>query len=206
MTNLKTKLENPVTTMSKTSCLLALPAELQLIIYEMAVVQEDPLPINCGCDSAYGGHCEEYYEARRQWEDGTLHSPWQPSLTRTCRAIRADALPMFYQLNVFRAYYCQPSDFDMVMDWLKIIGRTNRRFLRDFCLHDDNTAYDKQVPGQIRIGSLALWNTFCGANVEKIDVGRGLEHRVGFENEIDWYEGLDRLFGDDEVALEVVTI
>lgn len=62
----------------------------------------------------------------------------QPSLTRVCRQVRKESLPVFYGANVFampayRARYEDPPIAGLstiVRDWLKAIGKKNRKLLR----------------------------------------------------------------------------
>ena len=137
------------------SPLMQLPVELQLAIFEYAVVEPEPLLLNCGCDSSYSrlrgrrDQWEQWGEDKDAWEKGEKHAPLQPGLTRTCKAIRAIALPMFYEQNSFRGHYCQNADLDVAIRWLDRIGRDNRRSLRDCCFWDFNSSYDRSCPNYL---------------------------------------------------------
>lgn len=63
----------------------------------------------------------------------------QPALTRVCRQLRREALPLFYQLNHSRTFL-HPVDYDGISTeavnmWLKTIGPRNTRDIRSFTVH-----------------------------------------------------------------------
>lgn len=140
----------PTNHLKQPSRLLSLPPELQLLIWEFAVIEPKPLHLNCPCDSSYGGWTEEYYEDQARWDAGEKQPPWQPSLTRINRSIRADALPMFYKQNRFQAGYCYETDTEIVVDWLRTIGEENRRLLREFYFYDANGRHDVNCPKDLK--------------------------------------------------------
>jgi len=93
--------------------------EIQLAIFELAIVEVEPLFVNCGyhCTS---GNCGNI----RAWECRQRHPLSQPALTHACRAIRAETIPMFYQLNTFRAHHFFCTDVRMMFDWLAQTGHS----------------------------------------------------------------------------------
>ena len=75
---------------STTACpLLELPAELRNRIWEQVIVKEGPISLAPASDLADG---EE------------LETGAQPALSRVCRQIREETLPMFYAHNIFRLH------------------------------------------------------------------------------------------------------
>src|SRR3954465_4458747 len=83
--------------------LLKLPLELQLPIYELVAIQEEPLLLNCPCNSSYRGRYDQMYDDQTAWKAGERHPPSQPALSQTCRSVRQAILPIFYRENFFRA-------------------------------------------------------------------------------------------------------
>ncbi|KAK5125818.1 hypothetical protein LTR85_012094 [Meristemomyces frigidus] len=91
------------------SCrLLDLPPELQLVIYEMFVGDTEPMRISIPCMTTFNDSSKSSKQvhelkllALRPWSQGGSKHRLQPALTRTCNEIRAVALPIYYQLNVF---------------------------------------------------------------------------------------------------------
>jgi hypothetical protein len=138
--------ENTAENLPSQCFLLNLPTELQLDIYALAVTSSSPLLINCPCDSSYLGRYDAKTTDEAAWASGDLGPPQQPALTRTCRSIRAKALPIFYKENVFRAGYCQATEAgrDAAAKWLKMIGKGNRESLRHFYFYDRNQGQDRQ--------------------------------------------------------------
>ncbi len=127
------------------SRLLRLPVEIQLIVYEYTVVDDEPLLLNCPCDSSYADG-KEWAEDQRRWKEGEKQRPVQPGLTRTCTAIRAMTIDTFYERNTFRAHYCFNTDVASALEWLQCIGRKNRRSLRNFFFYDANPGFDEIWP------------------------------------------------------------
>ncbi|KAK0939332.1 hypothetical protein LTR29_009077 [Friedmanniomyces endolithicus] len=57
----------------------------------------------------------------------------QPPLTRTCRLLRYESLPMFYRNNAFEArHFCEHA---CPRQWLVAIGREHLRAMGSFSLH-----------------------------------------------------------------------
>lgn len=138
--------------------LLDLPPELQLIIYEMVVQQDDIFLINQPCNSSYrkpkgrGHYNDKLKEDEKAWKDGTKKPPTQPEITKVCRFIRSETLPLFYGVNIFRARYCDlfdPKPLPSLIPWLKAMGPENRRSLRNFYFYDRNSRQDKDFPDQL---------------------------------------------------------
>lgn len=175
--------------------LLQLPAELQLIIFEYAVIEENPLLVNCGCDSSYFRDIEKWHQDQNLWSQGEIRSPSQPALTRTCSMIRNISLPMFYQQNSFRAHYCYETNFDMAVHWLRMIGQENRRLLKDFCFWDWNPTYDRQMPRDMWKVKRSEIFRGMGGSMETLGSQQCCCHRVTFgEEDEDYYELVPSLF------------
>ncbi|KAF2167883.1 hypothetical protein M409DRAFT_22031 [Zasmidium cellare ATCC 36951] len=178
------------------SRLLSLPPELQLLIWESTVISPEPLHLNCPCDSSYGGWTDEYYTDQASWEAGEKEPPWQPSLTRVCRSIRADALPIFYKYNRFQAGYCYETDTEIVVDWLKVIGEENRKLMRGFYFWDANCRHDANCPKDLkRVQRSEVVRGMCGV----LESEYGEEYckhavRFGVKGEDEELEGLEGLF------------
>lgn len=116
------------------------------MIYELAIVENEPLLLNCPCDSTYSGDPDAWVEEQVAWTVGDKQAPRQPGLTQTCAAIRILTLKMFYERNVFRAHYCVEVDVEAAIRWLESIGPHNRRTLEDFAFWDFNLSYDEWSP------------------------------------------------------------
>jgi hypothetical protein len=175
------------------SALFNLPTELVLSIFEYAIIEAEPLLLNCGCDSSYTDE-EEWDEDQARWESGEKHPPYQPGLTQTCRWVRSVTLPMFYERNAFRSHYCFRVDLDMSLRWLKAIGPDNRRRLKDFCFIDKNPLYDMQWERDLkRLQRREVFKEMDG-NFETLESAYCC-HRVRFGVEQDdSLEGLEALF------------
>lgn len=179
------------------SPLLQLPAELQLTIFEYAVLEPEPLLLNCGCDSSYSGDHDQWREDRQLWETGERLPPLQPGLTKTCSLIRSLTIPIFYQQNVFRAHYCHRSDFETAVKWLNLIGKDNRLLLRDLCLWDWNTSFDWQMPSSLRLVNRSEIFRGMGGSMESLGRETHCCHRITFGDEDEDYVGLvPWLFGE----------
>ncbi|KAK3673099.1 hypothetical protein LTR78_006939 [Recurvomyces mirabilis] len=131
------------------SPLLALPIELQLTIYELAVASPEPLLLNCACNSSYRNNFKELKKDTEAWKNGTKHAPHEPGLMKTNRQIRNLTLPIFYGQNTFRMHYCSGTDDLPALEWLANIGETKRRMLLLFFLYDRNVGYDGMSPRHI---------------------------------------------------------
>ena len=135
-------------------------------------------------------------EAR--WESGEKHPPVQPTLTRTCKFIRALALPIYYQQNVFRAHYCYESDLTMAVRWLKGIGNANRLLMRDFALWDKNPSFDQWTPRDIKRAQRGGIVRGMGGRMESVAIPGICCHKVVFEEgEREYYDAVAWLFGGD---------
>ena len=146
----------PDSAANPTRCrLLALPVDLQLVIYELAVVQYEPLLLNCACNSSYSHRRMQMREDEEAWDGGKSHPPLQPALSQTCRNIRDLTLPLFYSENVFRASYCQPVNRPPMLPspikWLRLIGKENREMLRHLYFYDRNPSQDHFKPGRLEV-------------------------------------------------------
>jgi hypothetical protein len=176
------------------SRLLALPAELQLIIYKYAVASEEPLHVNCPCDSSYGGWSEEYYDDQQLWNNNEKQPPWQPSLCRVQSSIRADALPMFYENNVFQAGYCHECDLDKAVAWLRVIGRENRRLLKNFRFLDENGNHDRNCPDDLKALKRSAIFKDMGGRMDSSYCDFECVHSVSFPGDGDELEGIAHLY------------
>lgn len=126
--------------------ILELPIELQLAIYELAVIEHHPLLLNFPCNSSYRSRYDLMNTDRADWKAGTKYPPMQPALTQTCHSIRDATLPIFYGSNVFRACYCSKEMLAKPSDWLYMIGQRNREMLRHFYFYDRNESQDRRAP------------------------------------------------------------
>ncbi|KAK5703969.1 hypothetical protein LTR97_002982 [Elasticomyces elasticus] len=162
--------------------LLDLPVELQLNIYELVLIVNEPLLLNCGCDSSYRGkdHSEREDADREAWETGTLHAPHEPNITRTCRFIRDLTVPIFYKENQFLAHYCHAADLDVALAWLENIGSKKREFLARLSLFDANSNYDERCPDQIEQAKQMLEDRFNGKTEFVVTKDSGIFRRVTF--------------------------
>lgn len=119
------------------SPLFQIPAELTLTILEYAVLEPEPVLINLRCESSYGDDESLYISDMEAWAEGyDRHPPGQPLMTSTCSRIRDIALPIFYKVNSFQAYYCDHTTrlFPCTPEeWLRRISEANRRMIRDLC-------------------------------------------------------------------------
>lgn len=165
--------------------LLKLPTELQLDIYELVVIEDRPLLINCPCNSSYsyGRGYKAQREDEEKWTKGELKPPQQPALSRTCRFIRQLTLPIFYQENVFRASYCEAlvSDKGLLepIQWLRMIGPTNREMLRHFYFYDRNPSQDWKERPLKELKECEIF-TEMGGNIEKLSSRYCCAHLVTF--------------------------
>ncbi|KAH9837466.1 hypothetical protein Tdes44962_MAKER01822 [Teratosphaeria destructans] len=181
------------------SRLLALPAELQLSIYELAVVEVQPLLLNCPCDSSYHGHREQYDRDYEAWESGEKQPPQQPGLARTSRYLRDIVLPIFYKHNVFVARYCTGTQRELPFRWLAAVGPVNRQLLTHLYLRDDNPAYDSFMPHADK-AKRRLARSF-NSQTQTLDHEGHCCHRVTFQPVVDVDgDDLRTLFDGDDGA------
>lgn len=167
--------------------LLHLPIELQLTIYELVVLSPRPLLLNSPCNSSYRGRREEHRKVEDEFKSGTRHPPLQPALTMTCRFIRAQALPLFYETNVFRATYCHASRSYSVtsanyppLRWLRMIGEKNRRSLRQLYFYDRNESQDIDRPKRLEQLQESCIFTELGGKLETFSNQYCCAHLVTF--------------------------
>lgn len=104
--------------------LFDLPDELVLLVLEMAVVQStkaDPIKVDRAVKSKKSptGATSSGINYRKGAEPLI-----QPAITRVCRAIRQEALPMFYKLNIFYTHNNRHS-LRTMMRWFDGIGQAN---------------------------------------------------------------------------------
>lgn len=177
------------------SPLLQLPVEVQLVIFELAVQEPEPLLLNCGCDSSYHGDYDKWAEDSQAWQAGTLRAPQQPSLTKTCSLLRQITLPLFYKLNTFRGHYCYRADPDAAIKWLADIGPENRRSIRDLAFWDFNQAFDEYEPMHLlQLKRSKLCKEMEGVLETDPEVEDCCFHRVTFRPSQDEFHGVEDLF------------
>lgn len=170
------------------------------MIFEYAVTFDEILLANCLCDSSYGGFTDVYHEDKRLWEDGVRRPPEQPALTRTCRRIRYDTIPMFYKFNTFQAGYCHVTDTKIVYQWLVAIGPENRTLMRCFRFFDENPDHDdyNNHVDRKRVLRGPVGREMCGTVISTY-ADDGCSHRVAFSvEEPDPMDGFVQLFRNAE--------
>ena len=119
------------TNKTKAFRLLDLPTELQLAIFEFAVVSIEPICIT------------ECWAWPPDWRPRAC----QPALTRTSKSIRHVTLNMFYRRNIFEVdtlaltKICPDHTTWLVAPWLTAIGWQNRNNLRGVWLDRDLEPY-----------------------------------------------------------------
>jgi hypothetical protein len=132
--------------------LLELPTELQLQIFELVLQEDRPLLLGMPCNSSYRGRYQEMREDIISWTSGALRPPVQPALTQTCSTVRAAALPIFYNINIFRVCYCHHGgeSIKYAIKWLIQIGPENRMSLKHFYFYDRNEWQDRHQPSILK--------------------------------------------------------
>ncbi|EMC93655.1 hypothetical protein BAUCODRAFT_37356 [Baudoinia panamericana UAMH 10762] len=93
--------------------LLNLPAEIWTQIIALAVIYKDPITIT------RSSRVKDQQELVRQ-----------PAITRTCRVLRLEALPLFYRHNTFEGWHVH--HVQCPRDWLVAIGDANRKAMGSF--------------------------------------------------------------------------
>ena len=111
--------------------LFRLPAELRNRIYELALVQKKHIHASiAGCEESWSRPNSK--QVKRAILALTLR---QPPLTRTCRKLREEALPIFYGGNVFHVPILHnDGNAGEVIDWLTAVGAKNRSLLHQLYL------------------------------------------------------------------------
>jgi len=122
-----------------------LPAELRNVIYELAVVELEPIIL-----TSYNPHSEV---STRMWK--------APGLLQTCAQIRAEASSVYYEMNTFN---CGPQrEFgeinEELCDWSVHIDSKQRRLVRTVQLDDSWYPADK-IDEEV---------AFCKRQLEKRD-------------------------------------
>ncbi|GAB1729974.1 hypothetical protein NU195Hw_g4451t1 [Hortaea werneckii] len=172
--------------------LLDLPPELQLRIFELAVVQEEPIRVNFPCAWTFSrrglGLCSAdekgsddmvesaYHATRRAWNAGGKSLCRQPALSKLCRAVRHDVLKLFYGKNVFEMAYCDAYKCEAIVRWAKGIGAENRCLLKNVVATDTEDDLGPRVVDEL-VASLADFD----ATIVKMDEGKGSNYRVIFK-------------------------
>lgn len=110
---------------------LDLPAELRNHVYELAMLDQTSLDIRPS------------YHGKIRLPD-LAHQVAQPPITRTCRLVRRDTLPIFYGETLFtfrihRPQLWKPDDMLTLPQaagvWLHAIGRQNRAMIRKLFMY-----------------------------------------------------------------------
>ncbi|EMC97583.1 hypothetical protein BAUCODRAFT_147644 [Baudoinia panamericana UAMH 10762] len=133
-------------TASSTFDLFHLPPELWLRICHFAVLA--PGPINL---SSHDTSTENALVVQ------------QPAVTRTCRLLRKEALPMFYRLNKFEArWLCH---HECPRNWLLAIGRHRLEMMSTLTMYTAQAAeawrggFERMgIPVDIKVESHQVWN------------------------------------------------
>ncbi|KAK6215690.1 hypothetical protein QIS74_08709 [Colletotrichum tabaci] len=99
----------------------SLPAELRNVIYEAALIQDSPIEIRAR------SKCVIQAEAQ---------------LFRVSKGVRCEALPYFFSSNTFSFDH-----MEVLENWLKVIGRDGRIFLRQIEFHEDQYPHSGRPGG-----------------------------------------------------------
>lgn len=139
--------------------------------------------VNFPCNSSYRGRYELMKEDEDAWKSRVKRGPMQPAITRTCRLIRDETLPLFYRRNVFRARYCDlfgENPLAEVIPWLKIIGPKNREMLMHFYFYDRNKRQDDNYSQTLEeLKGCEIFTEMDGA-IETVSTSEYCAHRVTF--------------------------
>ncbi|KAK3104275.1 hypothetical protein LTR53_018552, partial [Teratosphaeriaceae sp. CCFEE 6253] len=96
--------------------LFQLPTELWLRVCELAVTFDRPINVT-----------------KSALVEQQVASVYQPAITRTCKLLRRETLPLFYRNNIFEArHFCEHA---CPRRWMVTIGLVNLRMMRTFRLH-----------------------------------------------------------------------
>ncbi|KAI7158506.1 hypothetical protein KC349_g4825 [Hortaea werneckii] len=179
-------------TTEQRSRLLDLPPELQLRIFELAVVQGKPIRVNFPCAWSFSrrglGLCSAdekasddmvesaFHATRRAWDAGGKFLCRQPALSKLCRAVCHDVLKLFYGKNVFEMAYCDAYKFEAIGRWAKGIGAENRLLLKNVVATDTEEDLGPRVVGEFA-ASLADFD----ATIVKVDGAKGSNYRAIFK-------------------------
>lgn len=98
--------------------LFDLPPELWLRICAMAVIQAKPLQIG-----------------KEAYLRDSMAIVKQPAITRTCRLIRDETLPIFYSSNTFEMFHGY--DVPCPRKFIVAIGDANRRRMKTLLMHSN---------------------------------------------------------------------
>lgn len=105
--------------LSSSGLFAKLPAELRNCIYELVLIKTVPY-----------GHCQELVLIKTR-PHGHCRAdrrtyPEQPALTRTCKLIRNEALPLFYSKNIFIMDAMCQRHVEAARRWLKRLSKQDR--------------------------------------------------------------------------------
>lgn len=100
------------------SKLMSLPPEIRKIIFEHALVQPGNL-------------------RQKNFATGRLvpREAAEPALTRTCRQIRSEAIPIFYQANTFIFHVDRLKALEEAQEWIRATGDYKVSFMHSVVLH-----------------------------------------------------------------------
>ena len=109
-----------------------LPSEIRTIIYDFVVIYPRPVYPRPSLG--------DFSPTIQVWPPTIGQGPAQPNLTRTCRQIRKESLPIFYGSNTFSILRLDWQDFDpdaparyplsKLDQWFKLIGQCNRHLIK----------------------------------------------------------------------------
>ena len=138
--------QNALNSLSMASPLLALPAELRNRVYAYAVTSEDPIDVRTSqLTRRFFDHLPYSFPpggiqkvVKKDFQSAVM----QTGLTRACRSLRIEALPLFYALNTFLVdvgTYLLGQDVAglspyLTMRWLQLIGPGRRPMLKKLYL------------------------------------------------------------------------
>jgi len=157
--------------------------ELQLRIIDFAVRSDEPIEITGSDGDGSPGDKGKQGDDSVRLEAGPSNTPRcagqlrsQPALTRTCRSIRVDALPLYYAGNRFRASYCSnlnsfdnQADCSVLAKWLSCIGERNQSFISELELFDRRSVEVATVEAEAGRDSLDLGDCCLRSALEQIE-------------------------------------
>ena len=107
----------------------SLPPEIRNKVYRLTCTQTDPIEVQW---HQFKNPCRR--SGCCDWAVCSLCALTQPPLTRVCRSIRSEALPIYYGENRFLQSYPDspgtPLFASPLLEWLQFIGEANCKLLR----------------------------------------------------------------------------
>ncbi|KAK4621254.1 hypothetical protein CLAFUW4_06980 [Fulvia fulva] len=143
--------------------LLDLPDELWAKIGKLALDDIEPL-------------CSEYLDYLVYDDDDKVQIPQKPAITRTCKALRHELLPLYYEQKI--DLDLRESRFwlwgSLTRRWLQAIGATNRKAIRGMSLVSSDWDID-YLNKELRL----RWGVGL-----KLEITWELDHRRGYRIEV----------------------